>query len=45
MSHDDALSVREEVVRVAGEIVAFSFWDATCDEDDCQWCGLRKFIA
>ncbi len=41
----EAQAVREEVVRVAGEISTFSFWNQTsCGDRDCYYCRLRQTL-
>lgn len=42
MTHEDAATVSSEVIRVAGEILNFSFWDKKCDDPKCEYCELRK---
>jgi DNA helicase-2/ATP-dependent DNA helicase PcrA len=32
------------VLRVAGEIRSLAFWNTTCDDPECRYCGLRKII-
>jgi DNA helicase-2/ATP-dependent DNA helicase PcrA len=35
----------EEVVRTAAqEIMDLAFWDRTCGDKDCPWCGLRALM-
>ncbi len=42
ISAEEVSSLKEEVLRVAGEILDLSFWDKGCGEKDCQYCVLRQ---
>ncbi len=36
----------EKVVRdVVSQISELSFWDKSCDDEDCEYCALRKMMA
>ncbi len=41
---DDALRVKEEVLKVAQEIISFSFWEKTCNDSDCEFCRLKNIL-
>ncbi len=34
--------LEKTVLRVAAEIRSLAFWNTTCDDPDCKYCGLRK---
>lgn len=36
--------LQNEIIRVAEEIISFSYWNKTCDDKDCEYCKLRSFI-
>jgi len=43
-----ALEIKELeklIQKVAEEIYTLAFWDRECDEKDCEYCRLRKFIS
>ena len=44
ITHEDARAVSETLARVAGEILAFSFWDTRCGEEGCEFCRLRELL-
>jgi hypothetical protein len=31
--------------KVADEIINLKFWDSKCDDNDCKYCRLRRYIA
>lgn len=42
----EEISELEELIKkVAGEILNLEFWDKTCEEEDCEFCGLRAMMA
>jgi len=44
ITHDDAELIGKEIIRVAEEIMSFSFWDRTCPDRDCSYCELRRVL-
>lgn len=34
--------LEKTVLRVAAEIRSLAFWNTTCDDPECRYCGLRK---
>jgi DNA helicase-2/ATP-dependent DNA helicase PcrA len=36
--------LEKTILRVADEIRSLAFWNKTCDEPECRYCGLRKII-
>lgn len=43
---DEAVRELETLIRKsAEEILALSFWNDPCDEEECPWCGLRFGVA
>ncbi len=44
ISHSDALSVKEETIKTATEILGFSFWENTCGKSDCEFCKLKSVL-
>ncbi len=45
MTDEDGMKIKEEAVRVAQEILSFSFWNQFCDDPKCEYCALRKAMA
>lgn len=41
---EDMQEVKNTISRVAGEIYNFTFWEAGCNEKDCEFCRLRNLI-
>lgn len=41
---DEVEELKETIKRVADEITNLKFWDKTCGEKDCKWCGYRKLV-
>ncbi len=44
ISDEEVSELTTIIQRVAGEILSLAFWDKTCDEKDCEFCGLRKLM-
>jgi DNA helicase-2/ATP-dependent DNA helicase PcrA len=44
ISDEEVSELAETVKRVAGEIMALSFWDTTCDDKKCEYCALRALM-
>ncbi|MDB5194003.1 MAG: UvrD/REP helicase, helicase / ATP-dependent helicase PcrA [Parcubacteria group bacterium] len=44
ISKADSENVKAETIRVAEEIMSFSFWDEDCKDKDCKFCNLRKVL-
>src|ERR1035437_2438522 len=42
MSDEDGKRIKEEAIRIAEEILSFSFWNQYCDDPKCEYCALRK---
>lgn len=40
----EADELLEQTEKAAEEIVSLSFWDDHCDDRECEYCKLRKFI-
>jgi CRISPR/Cas system-associated exonuclease Cas4 (RecB family) len=41
---EEVEELKETIKRVAEEITSLAFWDKTCGEKDCKWCGYRRLI-
>ncbi|MDB5266410.1 MAG: UvrD/REP helicase, helicase / ATP-dependent helicase PcrA [Parcubacteria group bacterium] len=44
ITSEDSEKVKQETLRVAGEILNFEFWDKECGDKDCESCKLRKVL-
>ncbi|OHA58459.1 MAG: hypothetical protein A2571_01625 [Candidatus Vogelbacteria bacterium RIFOXYD1_FULL_44_32] len=40
----DVTSLKTTIETVATEILNLSFWDKTCDDAKCEYCGLRRLM-
>jgi DNA helicase-2/ATP-dependent DNA helicase PcrA len=38
----ELVELEATVIRVADEIRSLAFWNSTCDDPECEYCGLRK---
>jgi DNA helicase-2/ATP-dependent DNA helicase PcrA len=46
MIGDDEVSELEVLIeKTAGEILALSFWNDRCENEECEWCTLRFGVA
>jgi len=41
---EEAEQLKQEVIRIAGEIYSLAFWDKKCGDKDCPYCKLREDI-
>jgi len=44
MAHEDAERVKKETLKIAQEIIDFSFWDTSCGDLKCEFCSLRRTL-
>ena len=41
ITDEDVSELKETIQKSAQEILSLSYWNAHCDDPECQWCGLR----
>jgi len=41
---NEVTELKQTIKRVAEEITSLSFWNKTCDDKNCQYCGYRKLL-
>ncbi len=41
---EEVEELKKIIIKVAGEVVNFSFWNSYCDEKECEYCGYRKLL-
>jgi len=41
---EEVASLKQEVLRVADEIINLKFWDKGCGKKDCEYCALRRLM-
>jgi DNA helicase II / ATP-dependent DNA helicase PcrA len=41
---EEVAELKETIKKVAIEIISLSFWDKTCGDKACQYCGYRKLL-
>lgn len=41
ISDEDVVKLEETIRKVAQEILDLSFWNMSCDDKECRFCGLR----
>lgn len=44
ITSDEVEELKGAIKRVADEITNLKFWDKTCEDKDCKWCGYRKLV-
>ncbi|MCX6703639.1 MAG: ATP-dependent DNA helicase [Candidatus Zambryskibacteria bacterium] len=41
---DEVSELEQTIEKVAEEITTLAFWDKSCDDKECEYCGYRKLI-
>ena len=41
----EVAELKKTIEKVAGEITSLSFWNKTCGDKNCEYCGYRKLIS
>jgi DNA helicase-2/ATP-dependent DNA helicase PcrA len=36
--------LEERIIHIADEIMTLSFWDTHCDDNECEYCNLRRLV-
>ena len=44
ISSEEIKEIKEQIKKVAQEIINLAFWDKTCDDPNCYYCNLRKIM-
>lgn len=44
ISKEEADALLKEIVDVGNQILEFSFWNSKCEEKNCEYCRLRKYM-
>ncbi len=44
MADEGLDDIKETIKRVSDEVISLKFWNSTCTEKDCEYCGYRKLI-
>ena len=44
VSAEEAEALKEEIIRIDGEIRSLAFWNKRCDDKDCPHCKLRESV-
>ena len=44
ISSEEVEELKETIRKVADEIITLSFWNKTCNNKDCEYCGYRKLL-
>lgn len=42
---EEVHALEKEIMRVGTEIIEGSFWEARCDDAECEYCALRNLMA
>ena len=45
ITDNEVEELKEQIIKVADEILSLSFWDRRCDKKDCKYCALRSLLA
>jgi len=40
----EVAELKKTIIRAADEITSLTFWNKTCDDPTCEYCGYRKLI-
>ncbi|MFH0804201.1 MAG: ATP-dependent DNA helicase [Candidatus Zambryskibacteria bacterium] len=44
ISDGEVAELKKTIKRVADEITSLSFWNTTCDDKNCEYCGFRRLL-
>lgn len=44
VTKEEVSELEETIQKVAEEITSLAFWDKTCDDVTCEYCGYRKLL-
>ncbi len=44
ISDESVAELRKTIERVATEITTLAFWNTTCEDKECKYCGYRKLL-
>ncbi len=44
ISEKEVEELKKTIEKVAEEITSLSFWNKTCNDKDCEYCGYRKLL-
>lgn len=44
ITDEETAELTRTILRVAHEITSLAFWNTTCDDKECEYCGYRKLL-
>ncbi|MBI2593656.1 ATP-dependent helicase [Candidatus Daviesbacteria bacterium] len=44
ITEKDVTELKSQIQSIGNQILSLEFWDQTCTEKDCEWCGLRRIM-